>query len=85
MASRLPPAWAILKRMDIVSILAELRAELTQTEAAIVSLERLTTGRGKRRGRPPAWMAAAAKQATGPKRRGRPRGAENAPKESSSE
>ncbi len=37
-------------------MLAELRQEREQIEEAIMSLERLARGRGKRRGRPPAWM-----------------------------
>ena len=65
--------------MDILKMLAELRAERAQVEEAIIVLERLGTGSGKRRGRPPAWLAAAAS----PKRRGRPPGSKNRPKESS--
>jgi hypothetical protein len=61
--------------MDVTKILAELKAEREQIEEAIVSLERLARGRGKRRGRPPAWMADAA--APEPKRRGRPPGSKN--------
>jgi hypothetical protein len=45
--------------MDIANMLAELRQERDQIEEAISSLERLLDGRGKRRGRPPAWMVAA--------------------------
>ena len=37
-------------------MLAELRAEREQIEEAILSLERLARGRGKRRGRPPSWL-----------------------------
>jgi len=48
--------------MDVAKILAELREEREQLEEAIVSLERLAQGRGKRRGRPPAWMSAAKKR-----------------------
>ena len=48
--------------MDVAKILAELRQEREQIEEAIVSLERLAQGRGKRRGRPPAWMSAAKKR-----------------------
>ena len=48
--------------MDVAKILAELRQEREQLEEAIVSLERLAQGRGKRRGRPPAWMTAAKKR-----------------------
>ena len=48
--------------MDVTKILAELREEREQLEEAIVSLERLAQGRGRRRGRPPAWMSAAKKR-----------------------
>jgi hypothetical protein len=44
--------------MDISKTLAELRAERDQLAEAILTLERLALGRGKRRGRPPgppAW------------------------------
>jgi hypothetical protein len=58
--------------MDVSKILAELREERQQIEEAIVSLERLAQGRGRRRGRPPAWMSEAT-----PKRRGRPPGSKN--------
>ncbi len=56
--------------MDVTKILAELRLEREQIEEAIISLERLARGRGKRRGRPPAWLAMA-------KKRGRPPGSKN--------
>jgi hypothetical protein len=56
--------------MDVAKILADLRQERDQLEEAIVSLERLATGRGPRRGRPPAWMSEA-------RRRGRPPGSKN--------
>lgn len=46
--------------MDVNKILDELRQEREQIEDAIISLERLARGRGKRRGRPPAWMKDAA-------------------------
>ena len=59
--------------MDVTKILAELRSERGQIEEAIVSLERLARGRGRRRGRPPLWLA----EATAPKRRGRPPGSKN--------
>jgi hypothetical protein len=45
-------AWNV----DVNKILLELRQEREQIEDAIISLERLARGRGKRRGRPPAWM-----------------------------
>lgn len=44
--------------MDIMKMLVELRQERESIEEAIVTLERLAHGQGKRRGRPPAWMAA---------------------------
>jgi ATP/maltotriose-dependent transcriptional regulator MalT len=72
--------------LDVDKMLAELRLEREQLEEAILTLERLARGRGRRRGRPPAWLkdatAAAvaaeafhsddAGQAAEPKRRGRP-------------
>ncbi len=48
--------------MDVAKMLAELRQEREQLEEAIVTLERLAQNRGKRRGRPPAWMADAKKR-----------------------
>ena len=61
--------------MDILRMLAELPPEREQVEEAIMVLERIASGRGKRRGRPPAWMKTI-------KRRGRPKGSKNKPKES---
>ena len=44
--------------MDILKMLADLRAERQQIEEAIVVVERLAAGtRGKPRGRPPKWMS----------------------------
>jgi len=76
--------------LDVDKMLAELRLEREQIEEAILTLERLARGRGRRRGRPPAWLkdAAAAETAEGeheqtdsapapgaePRRRGRPPG-----------
>jgi hypothetical protein len=60
--------------MEITKMLAELRAEREQVEQAIMVLERIARGQGKRRGRPPAWMSQA-------KKRGRPPGSKNKPKE----
>ncbi len=59
--------------MDINKMLAELRQEREQIEEAVMTLERLARGRGRRRGRPPAWMAQV-------KKRGRPPGSKNRPK-----
>jgi hypothetical protein len=61
-------------QMDVLKMLADLRQEREQIEEAIVTLERLAQGRGRRRGRPPAWMSAL-------KRRGRPPGSKNKAKE----
>jgi len=61
--------------MDVTKILAELRQERQAIEEAIMTMERLARGSGKRRGRPPAWMAALkakSEPASQPKRRGRP-------------
>jgi hypothetical protein len=57
--------------MDVTKILADLRQEREQIEEAIMSLERLARGRGRRRGRPPAWMSQM------DKKRGRPPGSKN--------
>jgi hypothetical protein len=62
-------------KMDVLKMLSDLRQEREQVEEAIVTLERLARGRGKRRGRPPAWMSAL-------KRRGRPPGSKNKNKDS---
>ncbi len=59
--------------MDISKMLAELRQEREAIEEAIITLERLARGRGKRRGRPPAWLAEMRKKdkpAPAPKGRG---------------
>ena len=61
--------------MDITKILEELRQEHAQLEEAILSLERLAAG-GKRRGRPPAWLAAAQQRGPAtPKAKAKPEGA----------
>ena len=60
--------------MDISKMLAELLQERERIEEAIMVVERLAHGQGKRRGRPPAWMAA---RTNTPKRRGRPPGSKN--------
>jgi hypothetical protein len=60
--------------MDLTKMLAELRAEQEQVEQAILVLERIARGQGKRRGRPPKWMS-------GIKRRGRPPGSKNKSKD----
>ena len=56
--------------MDVNKILQELREERERLEQAILSLERLARSRGgKRRGRPPKWMAEARKENASKKRR----------------
>ncbi len=62
--------------MDVSKILAELRQEREQIEQAILSLELLARGRGRKRGRPPAWMSQLS-ATTVVKRRGRPPGSKN--------
>lgn len=78
--------------MDVTKILADLRQERQQIDEAIMTLERLGRGQGKRRGRPPAWMtksnsssgssASASVSPTGEvkRKRGRPPGSKNKPK-----
>jgi len=73
--------------LDIDKMLAELRLEREQIEEAILTLERLARGRGRRRGRPPGWLKEATAGMLGeslpteeseggsePRRRGRPPG-----------
>lgn len=65
--------------MDIRQLLEQLIQERDQLDEAILSLERLGAGQGKRRGRPPAWLKSnntkeASPAAGKPKRRGRPPG-----------
>jgi len=43
--------------MDTTAMLVELRSELDSVNEAIHVLERLSHEQGKRRGRPPKWMA----------------------------
>jgi hypothetical protein len=72
-------------RMDVNKMLSELREEREHIDVVILSLERLARGQGRRRGRPPAWLKAATAadepEPTAPKKRGRPPGAKNKPKE----
>ena len=44
--------------MDFDALLAQLRTEREMLEEAIIALERLARGSGKRRGRPPKWLVA---------------------------
>ena len=43
--------------MDVAKMLAELYAERQGIEEAILVVERLAAGGGKRRGRPPKWLS----------------------------
>ena len=77
--------------LDVDKMLAELRLEREQIEEAILTLERLARGRGRRRGRPPAWLKDAsgivpsenghesAEPSIEPRRRGRPPGSKSKP------
>jgi hypothetical protein len=57
--------------MNVAKILDLLRQERKQVDEAILSMEQLARSRGRRRGRPPAWMA------NPPRKRGRPPGSKN--------
>jgi hypothetical protein len=64
-------------------MLVELREERERITEAIDVLQRIAHGRGKRRGRPPIWMTAMRADVAGAggiKRRGRPPGSKNKPK-----
>ena len=43
--------------MDLNRIIQDLKAERDVLAAAIECLERLATGRGRKRGRPPNWLS----------------------------
>lgn len=93
MATKISPPlrwWREDLILDVDKMLAELRLEREQIEEAILTLERLARGRGRRRGRPPSWLkeatavvSAAAGDEDGllassePKRRGRPPGSKS--------
>ena len=49
----------MMDAMNITKMLDELKAEREGVEQAITVLERIAVGRGRRRGRPPAWMSRA--------------------------
>lgn len=75
--------------LDVDKMLAELRLEREQIEEAILTLERLARGRGRRRGRPPAWLKDVSSSTpeddpevgslSEPRRRGRPPGTKSKP------
>lgn len=62
-------------------MLAELRVEREQIEEAILTLERLARGRGRRRGRPPSWLKEAAGSVPGMDEGPQPNGAGHTPTE----
>jgi hypothetical protein len=52
--------------MELTKVIAELRAERAAIDVALAALDRiLRASAGKRRGRPPAWLAAASGAASG--------------------
>jgi len=65
--------------MELLKMIDELRTERDGINETIGVIERLAAGRGKRRGRPPAWLKAAENGVV--KRRGRPPGSKNKPKD----
>jgi hypothetical protein len=53
--------------MDLAKVLLQLHEELTNLDAAIMSLERLQEG-AKKRGRPPAWLTGPHKSERAPRK-----------------
>ena len=50
--------------MELTKVIAELRAERAAIDAALAALDRIARASvGKRRGRPPAWLASASAEA----------------------
>lgn len=66
-------------RWNVTKIIAELRQEQEQIDHAIMALQLMDRGQGKRRGRPPKWLSEQTAQAP-KRRRGRPPGSKNKPK-----
>jgi hypothetical protein len=63
--------------MDLNNILEQLRQQRDHVDESIAALERIASGMGRRRGRPPKWMTQAAATNAAPataKKRGRPAG-----------
>jgi hypothetical protein len=64
--------------MDVNKSLQELREQRAHLEEAIMAMERLAvSGQGRRRGRPPKWLAEQRTAQPPVKRRGRPPGKKN--------
>jgi hypothetical protein len=70
--------------MDLEAILQQLREERDQVDESILAMERLQIGLGRRRGRPPKWLAEV-KAAAETKKRGRPPGSGKKPAEAKGE
>ena len=52
--------------LNLHKVIADLREELERIDQAIAALERLASGQGVRRGRPPTWLLKSkAERATG--------------------
>jgi hypothetical protein len=68
-----PQPASTIHTMDFDALLAQLRTEREMLEEAILALERLAGGAGRRRGRPPKWLseqkAEAAPEAPLPRKR----------------
>ena len=58
--------------MDVAKILNELKLERERIDEAILTLERLAEGSGRRRGRPPAWLAEIRKKSGKPLAQAKP-------------
>jgi hypothetical protein len=68
--------------MDVNKIRQQLPEERAQLEEAILAIERLAvSGQGRRRERPPKWLAEQRTEQQQPKKRGRPPGKKSTPTE----
>jgi len=68
--------------MDVDRILAQLREEKEQIEQAVLALERLVRSRTHKRSPLPASLSSSTEPAImTPRKRGRPRGSKNKPKD----
>ena len=65
--------------MNLIKMIEELRQERRSLDEVLMALENLAAGRGRRRGRPPAWMTALRRERgkRRGKRLGRPPGSRN--------
>jgi hypothetical protein len=58
--------------MDLQKMISELRAERDRIDEAILAIERISNGTGKRRGRPPKWLAQMEQSPSEPPEESRP-------------